>query len=131
MNLTSLLSNPSISLIIIGAVLFIIGFCGCFGALLEVYVLLVLVGNFCHFISLPSLDHTPSSSSLQYSILLGMIVLAEISLVLYVYFEQDQVKSMEATAYSVLVYLSLTLDTDMTLYVPPLCAPCRHMQRLS
>ena len=47
MNLSSLFSNPTISLIVLGAVLFVVGFCGCFGALLEVYVLLVIVcGNY-------------------------------------------------------------------------------------
>ena len=43
MNLSSLLSNPSIAIIVIGAILFIIGFCGCFGALLEIAFLLIIV----------------------------------------------------------------------------------------
>lgn len=44
-NVSRLLTNPAIALIIFGAFLFIIGFCGCLGALLEVFILLVLVGQ--------------------------------------------------------------------------------------
>lgn len=37
------ISAPAIFLIVIGVLLFIIGFCGCFGALLEIFFLLVIV----------------------------------------------------------------------------------------
>ena len=43
LGLGGLLSNPAIILIIIGSVLFLLGFCGCFGALLELFILLVIV----------------------------------------------------------------------------------------
>ena len=38
--LDNILTSPAI---ILGAVLFFIGFCGCFGALLELFVLLMIV----------------------------------------------------------------------------------------
>ncbi|KAL5497327.1 hypothetical protein EMCRGX_G013786 [Ephydatia muelleri] len=40
----SVLSNPAIILIIAGSILVILGVCGCIGALLEVYVLLIIYG---------------------------------------------------------------------------------------
>lgn len=67
LNLESVLTNPAIALIIIGGVLFIVGFCGCFGALLEVFFLLII-----------------------YIIILSIILLAEIGLVVYVFVQQDE-----------------------------------------
>lgn len=61
------ISAPAIFLIVIGALLFIIGFCGCFGALLEIFFLLVI-----------------------YSILLSVVVLVEIGLVIFVVVQEDQ-----------------------------------------
>ncbi len=43
LSLDSVLTSPAIALVIIGAVLFIVGFCGCFGALLEIFPLLLIV----------------------------------------------------------------------------------------
>ena len=43
LQLNDLITSPAIALIIIGAVLFLIGFCGCLGALLELFVLLIVV----------------------------------------------------------------------------------------
>lgn len=43
LGLSGLLSNPAIVMIILGAILFLLGFCGCFGALLELFPLLVIV----------------------------------------------------------------------------------------
>ena len=38
------LTAPAVLLCIIGGLLFILGFCGCFGALLELYIPLIVVG---------------------------------------------------------------------------------------
>ena len=43
LQLNDLITSPAIALIIIGTVLFLIGFCGCLGALLELFVLLIVV----------------------------------------------------------------------------------------
>lgn len=43
LRLSSVLTSPAIIMIILGGVLFILGFCGCLGALLEVFFLLVIV----------------------------------------------------------------------------------------
>lgn len=43
LELSSLLTNPAIVMIILGGILFILGFCGCLGALLEIFFLLVIV----------------------------------------------------------------------------------------
>lgn len=43
LRLSSILTSPAIVMIIIGALLFILGFCGCLGALLEIFFLLVIV----------------------------------------------------------------------------------------
>ena len=43
LELSSVLTNPAIVLIIFGCLLFILGFCGCLGALLEIFFLLVIV----------------------------------------------------------------------------------------
>lgn len=43
LRLSSVLTSPAIVMIILGGLLFILGFCGCLGALLEVFVLLVTV----------------------------------------------------------------------------------------
>lgn len=64
--LGSVLTNPSIIIIILGGLLFIIGFCGCLGALLELFYLLII-----------------------YCILLSLILLVEIGLVVYVFLQQD------------------------------------------
>jgi hypothetical protein len=66
------LTAPAVLLCIIGGLLFILGFCGCFGALLELYIPLIV-----------------------YTIVLSGLVLLEIGVVLYVYLRQD-------SAYSVL-----------------------------
>ena len=41
--LNKIITSPAIFLIVVGGLLFIIGFCGCFGALLEIFFLLVIV----------------------------------------------------------------------------------------
>lgn len=46
LELTSLLTNPAIVMIVLGSVLFILGFCGCLGALLEIFFLLVIVMSY-------------------------------------------------------------------------------------
>lgn len=46
--LSSVLTNPAIVMIILGSLLFILGFCGCLGALLEVFFLLVIVRKSCN-----------------------------------------------------------------------------------
>jgi len=43
--LGSVLTNPAIIITILGGLLFIIGFCGCIGALLEIVFLLVIVSG--------------------------------------------------------------------------------------
>lgn len=43
LGLDSFLSNPAIILIIFGVLLFLLGFCGCFGALFEISYLLIFV----------------------------------------------------------------------------------------
>ena len=43
LELSALLTNPAIVMIILGAFLFILGFCGCIGALLEIFFLLLIV----------------------------------------------------------------------------------------
>ena len=45
LNLDSVLTSPAIALIIIGGVLTIVGFCGCFGALFELFILLIIVSS--------------------------------------------------------------------------------------
>lgn len=45
LQLSSVLTSPAIAMIILGGLLFILGFCGCLGALLEVFLLLVAVSN--------------------------------------------------------------------------------------
>lgn len=67
LRLSSVLTSPAIVMIILGALLFILGFCGCLGALLEIFFLLV-----------------------AYCILLSIILLVEISLVVYVFLQQDE-----------------------------------------
>ena len=107
------ISYPAIFLIVIGGLLFIIGFCGCFGALLEIFVLLVIVSlsvtlntanlllwlrlvtqfyhTHTHTLSLSlSLSHT-RTHTLQYSVLLSLVVLIEIGLVIFIVVQQDQV----------------------------------------
>lgn len=45
LRLSSVLTSPAIAMIILGGMLFILGFCGCLGALLEIFYLLVVVSN--------------------------------------------------------------------------------------
>lgn len=45
LGVSDLLTNPAIALIILGGFLFIIGFLGCFGALLEFYYVLIIVST--------------------------------------------------------------------------------------
>lgn len=47
LRLSSVLTSPAIVMIILGGLLFILGFCGCLGALLEVFFLLVIVSDCC------------------------------------------------------------------------------------
>lgn len=71
LNLGAIITSPAIVLIVIGAVLFIIGFCGCFGALLELFVLLIIVSFRC--VSAPDLfnvtphTHTHTHPRLHHS----------------------------------------------------------------
>ena len=60
--LSQAFSAPAIFLIVIGVMLFIIGFCGCFGALLEIFYLLVIV----------SLTHTLTIATVALHILLSL-----------------------------------------------------------
>lgn len=64
--LGSILASPSIILIILGTVMFILGFCGCLGALREIFFLLVI-----------------------YCIVMSIIVVVEIGLGVYIYLQQD------------------------------------------
>ena len=48
--LSDAFTNPAIGMIVIGSMLFILGFCGCLGALLEVFFLLVIVSKPCSYI---------------------------------------------------------------------------------
>lgn len=48
LQLNDLITNPSIAMIILGSVLFLIGFCGCLGALLELFILLIVVRLYTH-----------------------------------------------------------------------------------
>ncbi len=43
--LGSLLTSPAIIIIILGSLLLILGFCGCLGALLEIFFLLIIVSK--------------------------------------------------------------------------------------
>lgn len=45
LQLGSVLTSPAIVMIILGGLLFILGFCGCLGALLEIFPLLVAVSG--------------------------------------------------------------------------------------
>jgi hypothetical protein len=65
----TLLFSPSIILIILGGVMFLLGFFGCLGALREIFILLLI-----------------------YAGVLSFIVLAEIGLAVYIYFQQDQAR---------------------------------------
>jgi hypothetical protein len=64
------LTAPAILLCIIGGVLFLLGFCGCFGALLELYIPLIV-----------------------YTGILSVLVLLEIAVVVYVYLQRDSALS--------------------------------------
>lgn len=66
LDVDNFLTAPAILLCIIGGLLFILGFCGCFGALLELYVPLLV-----------------------YTGVLTCLVVAEIVVVVYVYLRQD------------------------------------------
>ena len=106
--LSQAFSAPAIFLIVIGVMLFIIGFCGCFGALLEIFYLLVIV-SLTHTLTIATVTlHSIYSLSLlflslslslflfsypplQYSALLSFVVLVEVALVVYVVLQQDQV----------------------------------------
>ncbi len=46
--LGTILTNPAIIITVLGGLLFIIGFCGCIGALLELFFLLVIVRTHTH-----------------------------------------------------------------------------------
>ncbi|XP_064401853.1 tetraspanin-33-like [Halichondria panicea] len=67
LSLGSVLTSPAIVLIIIGAVLFVVGFCGCFGALLELFPLLLI-----------------------YAIILSIILLAEVGVVVYAFVQSRE-----------------------------------------
>ncbi|XP_003388341.1 PREDICTED: tetraspanin-14-like [Amphimedon queenslandica] len=69
----SLLSSPSIILICLGGIMFILGFCGCLGALREIFLLLVI-----------------------YAIVLTVIVIIEIGIAVYIYFQYDNAKNQFA-----------------------------------
>jgi hypothetical protein len=45
LRLSSILTSPAIVMIVLGVLLFILGFCGCLGALLEVFFLLIGVSE--------------------------------------------------------------------------------------
>lgn len=45
LGLDNFFTNPAVILIVIGAVLFLLGFTGCFGALFEIFYVLVFVSH--------------------------------------------------------------------------------------
>lgn len=67
LSLGSVLTSPAIVLIIIGAVLFVVGFCGCFGALLELFPLLLIVSSLLVFTSCHHLVPTVRHYTLHHS----------------------------------------------------------------
>ena len=51
LDVDNFLTAPAILLCIIGGLLFLLGFCGCFGALLELYIPLIVVRTLCIYTS--------------------------------------------------------------------------------